>query len=217
MGSTESFIGFDVLYKSRSYAVDTDSDIWNFAVEISQLRSLGLADNDLRWLVRKGYVDHAREVTVAGHDGREFQSLGDMTFCDQTCFVLSEIGASIGQSVADEETSATGANLTKEVNSKAIECRCKPRWDADARLLRLDGKTVRQYKRRASNQELILSAFQEEGWPARIDDPLPPHPDQDTKRRLNDTIKCLNRKQENQLIHFRGDGTGEGVVWGLRN
>ena len=63
------------------------------------------------------------------------------------------------------------------------------------------------------NQEAILTAFQEEGWPARIDDPLPPHPEQDPKRRLNDTIKCLNRKQSQSLIHFRGDGTGEAVIW----
>ena len=58
-----------------------------------------------------------------------------------------------------------------------------------------------------------MSAFEEEGWPPRIDDPLSPHPDQDTKRRLSDTIKCLNRKQSNRIIHFRGDGTGEGVIW----
>ena len=33
------------------------------------------------------------------------------------------------------------------------------------------------------------------------------------KRRLNDTIKCLNRGQVYRLLHFRGDGTGEGVLW----
>jgi hypothetical protein len=60
---------------------------------------------------------------------------------------------------------------------------------------------------------IVLCAFEEEGWPARIDDPLPPQQDQDSKRRLSDTIKCLNRKQSHHLIHFRGDGTGEGVVW----
>ena len=59
----------------------------------------------------------------------------------------------------------------------------------------------------------MLSAFQEEAWPMRIDDPLGPSPSVDTKRRLADTIKCLNRRQENQIVHFRGDGSGEGVVW----
>ncbi|MCA9075835.1 MAG: hypothetical protein KDA93_12430 [Planctomycetaceae bacterium] len=63
------------------------------------------------------------------------------------------------------------------------------------------------------NQEVVLCAFEEDGWPERVDDPLPPQPDQDSKRRLADTIKCLNRKQVNKLIHFRGDGTGQGIVW----
>ena len=60
---------------------------------------------------------------------------------------------------------------------------------------------------------MILSCFQESGWPVRIDDPLPPQAEQDSKRRLSDTIKCLNRKQVAPLMHFRGDGTGEGVIW----
>ncbi len=60
-----------------------------------------------------------------------------------------------------------------------------------------------------------MSAFQEDGWPARIDDPLPPTPETDPKRRLSDAIKCLNRKQLNPLLRFSGDGTGEGVLWDL--
>ncbi len=75
------------------------------------------------------------------------------------------------------------------------------------------GKVVKQFRRRAINQELVLAAFEEECWPLRIFDPLTPQPCQDMKRRLNDTIKCLNRGQESPLLHFRGDGTGEGVLW----
>ena len=74
---------------------------------------------------------------------------------------------------------------------------------------------MKRFKWTAANQETILVAFEEEGWPARIDDPLPQQPEQDPKRRLSDTIKCLNRKQTNELIRFRGDGTGEGVTWEL--
>jgi len=32
-----------------------------------------------------------------------------------------------------------------------------------------------------------LGAFEDDGWPPRIDDPLPPQKDQDSKRRLADT------------------------------
>ena len=81
--------------------------------------------------------------------------------------------------------------------------------------LRLGETLVKKFKWRAANQEAILCAFEEEGWPPHIDDPLPPILDKDPKRRLSDAIKCLNRKQLNTLVRFSGDGTGEGVYWEL--
>ena len=59
----------------------------------------------------------------------------------------------------------------------------------------------------------MLAAFEEEGWPPRIDDPLPPVKGVDPKQRLRDTIRTLNAKQENPLIRFRAAGTGEHVIW----
>ena len=58
----------------------------------------------------------------------------------------------------------------------------------------------------------VLNAFQENGWPTQISDPLEIHEKICPKRRLHDTLKCLNRKQLNKLIKFRGDGTGRGVL-----
>ena len=66
-----------------------------------------------------------------------------------------------------------------------------------------------------TNQERILAAFEEEGWPVHIDDPLPPHPEQDSKRRLHDTINSLNRNQKKRLIQFLGNGNGQGIRWEL--
>ncbi len=80
-------------------------------------------------------------------------------------------------------------------------------------MLCFNRRIVKRFKWRAVNQEMILSAFQEEGWPVRIDDPLAPSPEVAMKRRLSDTIKCLNRKQQSKLLHFRGDGTGQGILW----
>jgi hypothetical protein len=90
-----------------------------------------------------------------------------------------------------------------------------PQWDKERQELRLGDLVVKQFKVPAPNQELILAAFQEEGWPPRMDDPLPPHPEQDSKRRLHDTITTLNRHQKHRLIRFSGDGSGEGVRWEL--
>jgi hypothetical protein len=72
---------------------------------------------------------------------------------------------------------------------------------------------VKQFKVPAPNQEIILAAFEEENWTARIDDPLVPHPAIDSKRRLHDTINSLNRNQKNPLLRFLGDGNGEGICW----
>ena len=207
------FVGVEALLCAHRYAVDTDSDIWDFAVEISHLRSLGLTDTDLRWLVRKGYVEHAREVTVQGRDGRAFQSTGNLTFSKRTCFVLTAEGASQACHSAENEAISTAEGSGRAPEDGQAVAVPVPHWDAETRTLVLSGRTVKRFKWQAANQEIVLSAFQEEDWPARIDDPLPPQPEQDSKRRLSDTIKCLNRKQENKLIRFRGDGTGEGVTW----
>ena len=90
-----------------------------------------------------------------------------------------------------------------------------PYWDAETRELRINGRLVKRFKWKAANQETLLTAFEEEGWHVRIDDPLPPVPDQLSTRRLSEAIKQLNLSQKNSLIRFRGDGTGEGVTWEL--
>lgn len=88
-----------------------------------------------------------------------------------------------------------------------------PRWDPNRRELWLDGMLVKRFRQPAPNQEKILSAFQEEGWPPSIDDPLSQNPEQNPKRRLNQTIRNLNRFHQTSLIRFGGDGTGECVMW----
>ena len=74
---------------------------------------------------------------------------------------------------------------------------------------------VKQFRVPSPNQEAILDAFQEEGWPTFVDDPLSPVPGQSAKRRLRDTIKGLNANQAAAVIRFHGDGTGQRVTWNL--
>jgi hypothetical protein len=182
------------LKQGYDYANDLGLDGWSFAVEIHVLRAEGLTDNDLRWLVCKGLVEHAGEVTALGDDARSFRETGRLRFCRKTCFVLTGAGAALD--LAD---------------SARIDDR--PRWDVDRQELRLGGLIVKQYKVPAPNQETILAAFEEEGWPDRIDDPIPPVLDSAPKRRLHDTINSLNRSQKQPLLRFLGDGSGQGVRW----
>lgn len=205
------------LLRAAQYADDTNSKIWDFAIPIQRLYEQGSNETDLRWFVRKGLVSHEREVTNEGEQGRHFRPTGDLTFTRQTCFVLTPHGIEVAITLIERKFEneivgvQTRAGLRHGLIGKTI-CRL-PRWNPEVRLLHFDGQLVKRFKWPAVNQEAILCAFQEEGWPDRIDDPLPPQRQQDSKRRLADTIKCLNRKQINSLIHFRGDGTGEGVIW----
>jgi hypothetical protein len=89
----------------------------------------------------------------------------------------------------------------------------RPRWNGQLRELRCGELLVKEFRRPAPNQELVLTAFEEEGWPTQIDDPLPGTAGVDPRQRLHDTIIRLNRNQRNHLVHFRGDGSGKGVRW----
>lgn len=86
----------------------------------------------------------------------------------------------------------------------------KPRWDRDKSRLLLDGRVIRKVRGRtvAKNVVKVFEAFEEEGWPDRIDDPLDPSKDQ---KRLHETVKRLNDNLD--VIRFRADGTGQGFVW----
>jgi len=91
----------------------------------------------------------------------------------------------------------------------------RPHWDAMRRELIVGGQVVKRFRRPAPNQEAVISAFEEEGWPPAIFDPLPPDAEQDCKQRLHNTIKALNHSRLARVIRFRGDGTGQRVVWEL--
>lgn len=88
--------------------------------------------------------------------------------------------------------------------------RAKPAWDQDRRELRLGSLVCKRYQNTAENQWIVLNAFEEDGWPARIDDPLPGKKGVDRRTRLRKTIRDLNHNL--QYLRFRGDSTGTGVV-----
>jgi hypothetical protein len=203
-----------LLIEAAEYAEKTTASPWEFAVEISQLRRLGLYENDLRFLVRMRFVDHASEVTRAGNCSREFQPTGDLYFTSRTCFVLTPRGFATATIIVNTPMDVSVArSMTPDSSDFQHRWPQVPIWDAARHLLIFDRRIIKQFKWQAVNQETVLSVFQEEGWPTRIDDPLVPILTLDVKRRLSDTIKCLNRNQRHPLIRFHGDGTGQGVIW----
>jgi hypothetical protein len=200
------------LMKARAYARDTQCDPWEFAVEIDRLVDLGVTTSDLRWLVKKDYVEHAREVTRSGDAARRFQRSQNLAFTKGTCFCLADavMVSPETRGVLLERASAIPPRASSRPAPIIV-----PRWDHEDRTLYVGDQIVKEFRVRSPNQEAILSAFQEEAWPHYVDDPLSPVADQNPKHRLRDAIKCLNANQRNRLIRFRGDGTGERVRWEL--
>ena len=82
----------------------------------------------------------------------------------------------------------------------------KPAWEARRRELRVGEFLVKKFRVPAGNQELVLSAFEEEGWPAYIDDPLPMKCEIAPKQRLHNVVTRLNGSQLVPILPFQGDG-----------
>ena len=202
------------LDKARKYADSCGSNPWEFALEISELNEQGIDRNLLRYLVLQGLIEHRAEVTASGEGTRSFQEK-DLAFSSRSCFVLTDKGR---QAVYSKLSLSLGHNVNMNPNGgppedrNDRERRMQPFWDEKLRELKLGEQVIKRFKWPAANQERVIRAFQEEGWPVKIDDPLPPSNDVCPKRRLHDTIKCLNRKQVCKAIRFRGDGTGQGVM-----
>jgi hypothetical protein len=206
------------LLHARQYAQRVGRRIWEFAIEIEQLRSSGLTNSDLRYLLSMRYAAHAIEVTPQNSPERVFHEVRNLMLTDKTCFVITKRG----ESAALEATAASG-HLDRRVTRRsaqgdgpaAIGEAKTPEWLDDRRELWLGDQLIKQYRLPAANQVTILRAFEEEGWPPRIADPLPPRGDEDPRRRLHDAIHKLNRNQIHPLVRFSGCWFPPSVFWAL--
>jgi hypothetical protein len=217
-GFSEGESGLRLHWDAYRYAQELDCNVWEFALEWPFLEKSGLTINHLRWLVIKGLADHGRDVTRRHDTSRQFRRGGPLLSHKRTCLVLTDKGAA---EITDlmQNGAATSSSTEHHPESYAtknatviLECE-RPKWDYDRQELRFDGTLVKQFRLPSPNQETVLAAFEEERWPPRIDDPLPPRTDIDAKKRLHDTIKSLNRRQKHRRIRFMGDGRGIGVRW----
>ncbi len=223
-----------LLRQSAIFADSLQQSRWEFAVELRELKGLGLTHSDLRYLISCGHIEHADEVTTARSSKRRFTRLLGLQLSERTCFVLSpheELAESavdvlhpsqivVGRTMSTNRSTMNGLNQggCKRCGALSLAIpNAKPLWDKERCCLILDGFLVKTFHSPARNQWLILTTFQEREWPVRIDDPLPSTVGIDPKTRLHQTIASLNRCQQNGLLRFCGDGTGRGVRWTAGN
>ena len=147
---------------------------------------------------------------------RRFRPAGNLDLSGKTCFVLTESGQlHARRTCAAADRCLPGLDGKNLADPTDVLAQSAPCWNSRTRELRLGNRLIKKFRVPAGNQERILDAFQEEGWPPQIDDPLPPVRELDSKHRLHDTINRLNRHQQQSLVRFRGDGRGQGVRFEL--
>lgn len=202
-----------LLLEAHEYAVDLDQNAWELAVELEVLRGANLTNSDLRWLSAVGLVEHAVEITGPMDSSRQFRHTTLVKVHEPTCVVLTASGVLAARELCAGLPPALPNRTPAGCRIVSAEDVLHPKWDDQRRQLRVAAEVVKEFKLPSPNQETVLMAFEEEGWPPRIDDPLPPLAQLDPRRRLHDTIKALNRKQKSALLRFMGDGSGEGIRW----
>jgi len=106
------------------------------------------------------------------------------------------------------------ASPRADANGRSIST-ITPRWNKRLRELWVGDVLIKRFLVPAAVQEQILDAFEEEGWPEGIDDPLTWSAATEPKSRLRVAIRHLNRCQANRRLRFRGNGLGTGVLWEL--
>jgi hypothetical protein len=216
--------GLALLLRAYDYAQESGCSPWVFAVNRAALQALDLTCVDLHWLASQGYVQYADGPAAGG--GRESASPnGKSAPGEHLRVVLTDAGAAIARKCLLPDVNGVhgvpGVNglsanhATAPLNGAQLSEDLAPHWDATRRELWVGPDLVKRYRQPAPSQERILTAFEEEGWPSRIDDPLPPQDGRDPKYNLHNTISNLNRNQRQQRLHFSGDGRGEGVTWQL--
>ena len=157
------------LWKAGRYAAETGRDIWEFAVSIAELRRDGISDSDLRWLVCRGYLEHANEIAATCSE-RKYDRHASLRFCKRTAFIITDAGVAFARESLERFDGHNGApdagadavvdsnhpTMPKMIHDGHCESNGKilPKWDRDRRELRCDGQIVKVFKLPSPLQEV---------------------------------------------------------------
>jgi len=198
------------LLKAHDTARQLNLPRWEFAVEIDALAKAGSDHNDLRALICQGLVEHGLELPARPAKRRYFRRISGLRLTTKSCFVLSDRGVAVSSHSSGEPLALAANGFSTDPPARSLI----PVWDAARRELRLGQVVLKRFRQPAKNQEAILAAFQEDGWPIRIDSPIRNGNDANAPERVHNAVKRLNR-QIRRFIRFESDGNGEGVMWAL--
>src|SRR5262245_41103258 len=90
--SAAALPALDLLRRARDAAAQLNVDRWEFAVGLAELLAAGASETDVRWLVAKGYAQHAVERVRPDVGMRTFRRIANFALTARTCLVLTNAG-----------------------------------------------------------------------------------------------------------------------------
>jgi hypothetical protein len=186
-----------LMYARARAAAIRECAVEEMALEPQFLHDKGVTDVQLGALIGAGYVE--TRAKPGGPEGRSPAAPPE--------------GGPPGPAGACVVLTPAGMVLAAGLLGTAPGPRETPRYDRFKRAFSFQGVVVKQFKRKAPNQETILLAFEEQGWPEEIDNPLPPDEFTAPAVQLHDTLKSLTNDQDPCTLGFLMTSGGTRVRW----
>jgi hypothetical protein len=199
------------LLAARWLAQARRRDPWERPVPVGALRQRGIHDGLLLWLRHQDQVVHLdRRLASPQRSPRPATTLLPT---EASGFALTPQGERFADSFLHDVLLAPGLAPFQAAWDRLVLAPVLPQYDVDQRILHWGRHILKQYRQPSLNQEIVLATADELRWPPWFDDPLPRFLGMNPKVRLHNTVKALNRNQQNYFIHFKGDGTGTRIGW----
>jgi hypothetical protein len=181
------------------YSQKLKEDPWEFALSLDELQKASLTVTNLRYLVHEGYVEH--RVCHAGPGERDGNNrpTHKLHFDPESRFLLTASGVALAQRL--------GAAKEPDPDGPA------PTWDRDGGQLLLGGVLIKRFRCKAQSQYAVLDAFQKQGWPAEVANPLSGLGYRSAEERIKDAVGKLNTGQSGARIRFHLLQQGRRVSW----
>jgi hypothetical protein len=184
------------------------------SVPLAWFLSRGIGPPTLLWMLYQGHVDHLQPAGEAGGGLHVLAPVDSVLLGETSAFALSGEGERfagnfLGHVFSELEDLLAGWDLL-------VLGHLVPKYEREGRVFSWGNWLLKCFRQPSINQEIILCAAEELGWPAWFDDPLPRVAGLSPKVRLHDALKALNRHQLRCCVRFRGDGTGTRVGWECR-
>jgi hypothetical protein len=198
-------------------SLDHDRPPADGAVPLATFREWNIDEEVLRWLLFHDHVEHLKRTSYPNCKcSARLKQAASLILTEESCFALNDKGADFANTFLADALLPQVEGAFQAARDRLMIGTLLPTFRPDERVFTWGQHLLKHFRQPAPNQELILASAEELQWPEWFDDPLPGGHGRDPKSVLHDTIKDLNRRQLESLVHFKGDGSGQRVGWELR-